>query len=43
MTWSETFLAMLKHDDARLVTYVPDNVPTLLIKRWIASSLRSSQ
>jgi sulfopyruvate decarboxylase alpha subunit len=32
MTWSETFLAVLKDNDIRLVSYVPDNVLTPLIK-----------
>ena len=32
MTWSETFLAVLKDNDVRLVTYVPDNVLTPLLK-----------
>ena len=32
MTWSETILATLKENDIRLVTYVPDNVLTPLIK-----------
>jgi len=32
MTWSETFLTVLKNNDMRLVTYVPDNVLTPLIK-----------
>lgn len=32
MTWSDTFLAVLKANDVRLVTYVPDNVLTPLIK-----------
>jgi len=32
MGWSETFLATLKDNDVRLVTYVPDNVLTPLIK-----------
>ena len=32
MTWSETFLAVLKDNDVRLVSYVPDNVLTPLIK-----------
>jgi sulfopyruvate decarboxylase TPP-binding subunit len=32
MTWSETFLAILKKNDVKLVTYVPDNVLTPLIK-----------
>jgi sulfopyruvate decarboxylase alpha subunit len=31
MSWSETFLAALKDNDVRLVTYVPDNVLTPLI------------
>ena len=32
MTWSTSFLAALKDNDVRLVTYVPDNVLTPLIK-----------
>ena len=32
MSWSETILATLKENDIRLVTYVPDNVLTPLIK-----------
>ena len=32
MNWSETILAALKENDIRLVTYVPDNVLTPLIK-----------
>jgi len=32
MNWSEAFLATLKENDVRLVTYVPDNVLTPLIK-----------
>jgi sulfopyruvate decarboxylase TPP-binding subunit len=32
MTWAESFLATLKGNDVRLVTYVPDNVLTPLIK-----------
>ena len=32
MGWSETFLQVLKDNDVRLVTYVPDNVLTPLIK-----------
>jgi sulfopyruvate decarboxylase alpha subunit len=32
MSWSETFLAALKDNDVRLITYVPDNVLTPLIK-----------
>jgi sulfopyruvate decarboxylase TPP-binding subunit len=31
MAWSETFLKVLKDNDVRLVTYVPDNVLTPLI------------
>jgi sulfopyruvate decarboxylase alpha subunit len=30
--WSETFLSILKDNDVRLITYVPDNVLTPLIK-----------
>jgi sulfopyruvate decarboxylase TPP-binding subunit len=32
MTWSDTFLAVLKDNDIRLVSYVPDNVITPLLK-----------
>jgi sulfopyruvate decarboxylase alpha subunit len=32
VSWSETILAALKENDIRLVTYVPDNVLTPLIK-----------
>jgi len=32
MTWSDTFLAALKDNDVRLISYVPDNVLTPLIK-----------
>lgn len=32
MTWSGTFLDVLKDNDVRLVTYVPDNVLTPLIQ-----------
>jgi sulfopyruvate decarboxylase TPP-binding subunit len=32
MTWSETFLAALKDNDVRLISYVPDNVLMPLIK-----------
>jgi sulfopyruvate decarboxylase alpha subunit len=32
MTWSETFLSILKDNDVRLVSYVPDNVLTPLIE-----------
>jgi sulfopyruvate decarboxylase alpha subunit len=31
MTWSDTFLSVLKDNDIRLVSYVPDNVLTPLI------------
>ena len=31
MTWSETFLGILKDNDVRLIGYVPDNVLTPLI------------
>jgi hypothetical protein len=31
MSWSETFLKLLKDNDVRLITYVPDNVLTPLI------------
>jgi hypothetical protein len=32
MTWSDTFLGILKNNDIRLVSYVPDNVLTPLLK-----------
>src|SRR5882672_408014 len=32
MSWSDIFLKVLKDNDVRLVTYVPDNVLTPLIK-----------
>jgi len=32
MSWSDTFLALLKDNDIRLIGYVPDNVLTPLIK-----------
>src|SRR5436305_4002492 len=32
MSWSDIFLKSLKDNDVRLVTYVPDNVLTPLIK-----------
>jgi sulfopyruvate decarboxylase alpha subunit len=32
MTWSETFLSALKDNDIRLVSHVPDNVLTPLLK-----------
>ncbi len=32
MTWSDTFLGILKDNDVRLVAYVPDNVLTPLIE-----------
>jgi sulfopyruvate decarboxylase alpha subunit len=31
MNWSDTFLSILKDNDVRLITYVPDNVLTPLI------------
>jgi sulfopyruvate decarboxylase TPP-binding subunit len=31
MSWSDTFVQTLKHNDVRFVTYVPDNVLTPLI------------
>jgi hypothetical protein len=34
MTWSDTFLKLLKDNDVRLITYVPDNVLT----PWLARS-----
>jgi len=30
MTWCDTFLRMLKENDVRLASYVPDNVLTSL-------------
>jgi sulfopyruvate decarboxylase alpha subunit len=38
MTWSETFLAALKDNDVRLISYVPDNVLTPLIKGVVADN-----
>jgi sulfopyruvate decarboxylase alpha subunit len=32
MTWSDAFLGILKDNDVRLISYVPDNVLTPLIK-----------
>ncbi len=32
MAWSDTFLGILKDNDVRLISYVPDNVLTPLIK-----------
>jgi len=32
MTWSDAFLGLLKDNDVRLISYVPDNVLTPLIK-----------
>ena len=32
MTWSDTFLDVLKKNDVRFISYVPDNVLTPLIK-----------
>ena len=32
MTWSDTFLGLLKDNDVRLISYVPDNVLTPLLK-----------
>jgi sulfopyruvate decarboxylase alpha subunit len=32
MAWSDTFLGLLKDNDVRLVSYVPDNVLTPLLK-----------
>ena len=32
MTWSDTFLGILKENDIRLISYVPDNVLTPLIR-----------
>ena len=32
MTWSDTFLTLLKDNDIRLISYVPDNVLTPLLK-----------
>jgi sulfopyruvate decarboxylase alpha subunit len=38
MTWSDIFLATLRENDIRLVTYVPDNVLTPLIKGVVADN-----
>jgi sulfopyruvate decarboxylase TPP-binding subunit len=38
MSWSEVFLDTLKDNDVRLVTYVPDNVLTPLIKGAVADN-----
>jgi hypothetical protein len=32
MTWSDTFLGILKDNDVRLISYVPDNALTPPIK-----------
>jgi hypothetical protein len=32
MSWSDTFFALLKDNDIRLIGYVPDNVLTPLIE-----------
>src|SRR6202161_3883602 len=32
MSWSDTFLGLLKENDVRLISYVPDNVRTPLLK-----------
>jgi sulfopyruvate decarboxylase TPP-binding subunit len=32
MTWSDTFLGILTDNDVRLISYVPDNVLTPLLK-----------
>jgi hypothetical protein len=42
MTWYEIFLRMLKENEVRLVTLVPDNVLTPLI-RGIAADITSSR
>jgi sulfopyruvate decarboxylase TPP-binding subunit len=38
MTWSDTFLGVLKDNDVRLVGYVPDNALTPVIKGVIADN-----
>ena len=38
MTWSESFLAALKDNDVRLISYVPDNVLTPLITGVVADN-----
>ena len=38
MSWSEVFLNTLKDNDVRLVTYVPDNVLTPLLKGAVADN-----
>lgn len=38
MSWSEVFLDTLKGNDVRLVTYVPDNVLTPLIKGAVSDN-----
>ena len=43
MAWSEAFLKVLKDNDVRLVTYVPDNVLTPLIAGVIAASARRTR
>ena len=40
MAWSDTFLKVLKDNDVRLVTYVPDNVLTRLAERPVADTDR---
>jgi hypothetical protein len=42
MAWSERFLEVLKANDVRLVTYVPDNVLTPLIKGVTSDKLLHS-
>jgi sulfopyruvate decarboxylase TPP-binding subunit len=38
MSWAEVFLNTLKDNDVRLVTYVPDNVLTPLLKGAVADN-----
>lgn len=38
MTWSDKFLGILKDNDVRLISYVPDNVLTPLLKGVTADS-----
>lgn len=40
MSWSETFLKLLKDNDVRLITYVPDSVLTPLIAGVNADNAR---
>ena len=38
MAWSDTFLKVLKDNDVRLVTYVPDNVLTPLLNGFTSDN-----